>query len=147
MRTLIWIFIIILFPFLTSCDPCLGVGNACADSFYFRIVDKVNHQDLVFGPGPVYQKDSVYLFTKLTGFLGAMSSIDSNKFMSNLLLPVDTFYLHLNSADTDTLLMNYDFRKSYCCKSGHGFGKITGINYNGLPASKQGDTFIFVKSF
>jgi hypothetical protein len=146
MKTLIRILAITLLPFIIiSCDPCLGEGDACADSFNFRVVNKVNGDDLVFGPNPVYRPDSVYLITTLPGYLGAMSSSDGTKFRSNLLIPLDTFYLHLNSADTDTLLMSYDFVKSRCCKSNRGYGKVTGIKYNGVAAKKKGDVFVFEK--
>ena len=146
MDTLYKIIIIIVSAFVfISCDPCYGDRGVCAETFSFRIVDKVSGVDLVFNQVPIYHKDSVYLLTTLPGYQGAMSFNDNNKFISRLLIPVDTFYLHLNSADTDTLLMNYDFVKSKCCKTAEGYGKVVGIKYNGMTANKQGDTFIFEK--
>ena len=140
------IIIIIILPFvINSCDPCFGERGVCADTFNFRIVDKASGVDLVFGQIPVYHKDSVYLLTTLPGYQGAMSFNDNHKFSSRLLIPVDTFYLHVSSADRDTLLMNYDFVKSNCCKTAEGYGKVVGIKYNGMNADKQGDTFIFKK--
>jgi hypothetical protein len=129
---------------LCSCDPCLEM-RSCADLFTFRIVDKVNQRDLVFDPNPAYNRDSVFLMTTLAGYAGPMSSNDGTKFQSRLVIPVDTFYLRLNSFDTDTLLVNYDYVKYKCCKSPRGYGKVIGIRYNGVNARKDGDTYIFEK--
>lgn len=140
------IIIIITLPFVfISCDPCMNERGVCADSFNFRIVDKVSGVDLVFSQNPVYSKDSVYLVTNLSGYQGSMSASDNNKFSSRLLIPVDTFYLRLNSTDTDTMLMSYDFVKTKCCKTAKGYGKVVGIKYNGAVANKLGDIFIFKK--
>lgn len=146
MKNFYKIIIIIIFSFaLISCDPCMNNRGVCADAFNFRIVDKTSGADLVFSQNPAYHKDSVYLITNLPGYLCAMSASESNKFTSRLLIPVDTFYLRLNSADTDTLLMSYDFVKTKCCKTAAGYGKVAGIKYNGVIANKEGDTFIFKK--
>ncbi len=78
----------------TSCDPCLS-SRSCADTFDFKIIDKSTGQDLVFGPAPIYDKDSVYLTTKLQGYGGPMSYPTNGKFTSSLLIPVDTFFYAL----------------------------------------------------
>ena len=130
-----------------SCDECLGTGfSDCADLFNFRLINRVNNQDLVFGRNSVYQKDSVYLFTTYPGYPGNhISYSDSSEFHSQFELPVDTLYLHLDSADTDTLFMKYKFKKSTCCRTGTGYGRITEIRFNGIVAKKQDDVFIFEK--
>jgi len=146
MKTLYKIFsIFIISTVIAQCDPCLGMLGDCAESFNFRIIDKATREDIVFGQNPTYNHDSVYLFTTLPGYTGRFSSVSNNKFSSFLSIPVDTFYLYLNSADTDTLLMKYDFVKSRCCKAGHGYGKILEIKLNGIVAKKQGDIFVLEK--
>lgn len=145
MKNFIKIFFASLPVVIISCDPCYGERNNCADSFLFRVVDKVTQQDLVFSPAPVYQKDSVFLTTNRPGYSGPMSYRDSTKFMSALAIPVDTFFLRLSASDVDTLLMDYDYVRVKCCKIGSGYGKIKGIKFNGVPAKKAGDTFIFEK--
>ena len=119
--------------------------RSCADTFFFRIVDKATQKDLVFDSNPIYSSDSVYLMTNLPQYPGHMSYHDSTRFQSNLDMPVDTFYLRLSSADTDTLLMTYNFVKNYCCKPSGKYGKIAGIKYNGVAARKAGDTYVFEK--
>lgn len=128
-----------------SCDPCYGNRGVCAEQFFFKIVNKLTRQDLVFGTSPVYQRDSVYLLTTLTGYPGRMSFYDSTKFMSTLLIPVDTFFLRFSSTDSDTLIMNYDFVKQKCCFNPRGFGRVNGISYNGISAAKTAGVFVFEK--
>jgi hypothetical protein len=132
---------------LSSCDPCLN-ERTCSDIFSFKIVDKISKQDLVFGFTPVYRADSVFLTTKLPGYLGPMSYADSVKknFNSRLVIPVDTFFLKIGSGDIDTLSMTYEYVKSKCCNyTEKGYGQIRGIIFNGILATKEGDNYIFYK--
>jgi hypothetical protein len=147
MKTLIGITLISIIYFGTArCDECIGTGfGDCSDLFSFRVVDKVNHQDLVFGQNHLYNPDSVHLFANLPGYSETVSLADSTEFMSTLPTPLDTFFLYLNSVDTDTLLMKYDFKKEPCCRMKPGYGKITEIKFNGAVAEKQGDTFLLPK--
>src|SRR6476620_2894679 len=147
MRKLFRIFLLIVFcGTAVKCDRCIGTGfSDCADSFSFRIVSKSTQEDLVFGPSPRYNRYSVFLFTTLSSVSGRFSSNDSIKFTSFLSTPVDTLYLYLNSADTDTLLMMYNYEKEPCCRTKPGHGKIVNIEYNGVIAIKQGDIFLFEK--
>ena len=138
--------LVLIASILNSCDPCLGVGfTNCADEFSFRIVDKTSKADLVFSPTPTYQKDSVYLTTKLVGYSGAMSRIDVNKFTSTLLIPVDTLFLRISSTDIDTLVLTYEFMKMKCCSNKDGYGKLRSIKFNGVVADKPGNIFEFEK--
>jgi hypothetical protein len=146
MKSLVRILIVASMPvILISCDPCYFERGNCADLFYFRVVDKVTQQDLVFTSSPVFQKDSVFLTTNRVGYTGSMSFTDSTRFMSRLSIPVDTFFLRFGANDVDTLLMKYDYVKVKCCKMASGYGKIQGIKFNGVLAKKAGDTFIFEK--
>lgn len=122
-------------------------GESCADSFRFRIVRAGSHDGLVFGPDSIYHKDSIALFTNMPYFSGRPDSYhDSVSFYSALLLPIDTFFLKISDTDTDTLLMHYRIAKSRCCKMpSRGYGQITGIQYNGKDAKKEGDIYLFEK--
>lgn len=138
--------LLVLFPVLfCHCDPCLS-ERACADSFAFKLVDKASRQDIVFATPSIYNRDSVYLLTTLPGYIGSIAMVDNNRFKSRLLIPTDTLYLRLTSTDTDTLLMKYDYEQTKCCNMNpRGFGKLQSIRYNGLNATKEGETFVFEK--
>ena len=143
MKTLTAILLMLMIYAATAhCDRCIGTGfGECAESFSFQIVNKITQQDLVFGQNSVYSPDSVYLFTTRQRYPGHRSSVDSNKFFCFLNIPVDTLYLYLTSADTDTLLITYGYVKAPCCRIAPGYGKILGIKYNGVTAKRQGDIF------
>ena len=144
MKGVIYLVLLIAVVFqLVGCDACLGIG--CTENFNFRIVRKISGEDLVFSQNPIYKKDSVFLFSELYAYLVPMSLSDNTKFSSTNGAPVDTLYLRLNSIDIDTLLLNYNLVKIKCCKEYGGYGKITGINFNGIMAKKQGDVFLFEK--
>ena len=140
-------YIVFLLIILSSCDPCVD-NRLCADVFSFKLIDKISKQDLVLGPGRVYSTDSVYLTTKLPGYSGSMSSYDSvnKRFQSRLSYPSDTFFLRVSFADTDTILVNYEYLKSKCCEySLSGYGQIKNMQYNGTMAAKVGENYIFEK--
>jgi hypothetical protein len=140
------VFAFLLFTF-SNCDPCLS-SRSCADTFAFRIVNKVSKQDLVFGTAPIYSSDSVYLLTTLPGYAGSISVVDSanKRFASRLLIPTDTFYLKVSVTDLDTIIINYEFVKSKCCNySARGYGQIRSMKFNEKTAAKEGETFIFEK--
>ncbi len=139
-------FYILSLPLLfISCDPCLSI-RSCADTFAFKIVDKSSGQDLVFGSSSIYSSDSVNLLTNLPGYSGSISRVDNNKFMSTLLIPTDTLFLKLSSADTDTLFLSYDYVKTKCCNySSKGYGKLQRIKYNQTVAVQEGQTYVFTK--
>lgn len=128
-----------------SCDPCLSM-RSCADTFSFKIVDRLSGQDLIFGTSPIYSSDSVYLLTNLQGYAGSFSRIDNNKFLSTLLIPTDTLFLRLTSTDTDTLFLSYDYVKNKCCNySSRGYGKLQSIKFNQTIAIQEGQTYVFKK--
>ncbi len=137
-------FALILISAVPYCNKCIDDGDSCADSFSFNVVNKASGQNLVFGSSAVYDSNSVYLVTTRPGYLGKMSYPEIDRFKSALLIPVDTFYLRLSATDTDTLLMEYDFVKDKCCANER-YGRISGINYNGITAEKVNGVFIFRK--
>lgn len=140
-KTLLFFSLVILFY---SCE-CVG-NSPCSDNFQFRIVDKANGQDLVFGPTPTYNKDSVYLFTNLSGYTGPISKEINNEFYSELFMPADTLFLRLTSTDIDTIYLNYKYVKSQCCTYARkGYGVIKSIRFNNQIPVQDGLTYIFKK--
>ncbi len=128
-----------------SCDPCRG-SRVCADTFSFKIVDNSTGQDMVFGSPSIYSSDSVYLLTNRPGYSGNMSRVDNKRFVTTILLPIDTFFLRLTFADTDTLFLSYDYVQTKCCNySPRGFGRLQRITYNQNIALQVGDTYILKK--
>jgi hypothetical protein len=138
---------IIFLLFYCSCDPCIGIGGLCADTFQFKIIDKITQQDLVSGPAAKYKPDSIRLFptTTLAGYQVSIAYYDSTKFQTNLGMPTDTLFLKLNSLDTDTLLISYNYVKVRCCKSPNGYGKIFSIEFNGVTSVSSNGIYLFMK--
>jgi hypothetical protein len=130
----------------SACDNCIGFNGRCADEFSFKIIDKTTRQDAVFGANPIYNKDSVYLFSDYGGYIRRLSQSHIDKLVYAAYIPFDTMYLRLTHTDNDTLIMNYEFIDSRCCNGRYkGFGKLKTILFNGSTAGKEGETFVFEK--
>lgn len=127
--------LLLVLVFMSSCDNC-AIERLCTDGFAFRIVDKSTQADLVFSANPLYNKDSVYLQTHRPGYSGNNAHIDSNFFQLSITFAVDSFFLQLNSLDTDTLFVAYDFKEEKCCSLTGGYGRVLNINHNGRPVQK-----------
>ena len=128
-----------------ACDRCMSI-RSCADPFAFKIVDKSSGQDLVFGTSPVYNQDSVHLFTNLSRYgNGNFLRVQNNTLMSGLVDPIDTLFLKLTSTDTDTLFLSYTYIERECCFSPKGFGQLRSIKYNKNIAIKEDDIYVFKK--
>jgi hypothetical protein len=139
------VLVFLLFTF-SNCDPCLSLH--CTDPFAFKIIDKTTRKNLVFGAPSIYSADSIYLWPNLNGYAGSLARTDSlnNKFTSDLVIPKDTLYLRVTSADIDTIIMNYERIKNKCCDSrAEGYKRIRGMRFNGRNVVKEGDNFIFEK--
>lgn len=128
-----------------GCDRCIS-SRSCADPFSFKIVDKSSGQDLVFGTSPVYNVDSIYLFTNLSGYgNGNFLGVQNNTLMSRLAVPIDTLFLRLTPTDTDTLLLSYNYIERECCFSPQGFGQLRSIKYNKNIVIQQNQIYVFQK--
>jgi len=128
-----------------SCDRCMS-GRSCADGFVFKIVDKSSGQDLVFGTSPVYNLDSVHLFTNLSGYgNGNFLGVQNNTLMSRLTDPIDTLFLRLTSTDTDTLFLSYNYIERECCFFPQGFGQLRSIKYNKNIVIQEDQIYVFKK--
>ncbi|MDQ6844304.1 MAG: hypothetical protein M3Z92_08140 [Bacteroidota bacterium] len=124
--------------------PCLGTGfGACGAYFKFTVRSKATMHDLALGQCSVYSADSISIIpAENNGQYPVPVDISDNQLVSHGQLPVDTLFLQLSQSDTDTLLMTYRFKKSYCCRSGRGFGTVTSIRFNGQPATGENGAYV-----
>ncbi len=132
---------------LYSCDPCLGTGfGECGAYFKFIVRTKITKYDLVQGAYSVYNIDSVTIVpAQDNNQYPVPVGISGNQLVSQGRTPADTLFLKLSQTDTDTLLMRYRFKKTNCCRSGRGFGTVTSIKFNGIPAIQESGAYIFEK--
>ncbi len=143
------VLLLVIFSCSISCDPCLNAN--CSENFYFKILDKTTKQDLVFGPASIYERDSMILrpcadpvlISNTCGYFSFVNVYNNNLYASPD-YTLDTVYLRLKSTDIDTLIIDYEYIDSRCCKV-QGFGKIRGINFNGTTTLKNGNSYIFEK--
>jgi hypothetical protein len=100
----------------------------------------------VLGPYSVYPVDSIRIVPSDNGSQYLVPvGISGNDLVSQGQSPADTLFLLLSPADTDTLMMRYHFKKSYCCRSGRGYGTVTSIEFNGQPAVQENGAYVFEK--
>jgi hypothetical protein len=111
-----------------ACDKCRYLDCSVTDtSALFRIVDKSNGKDLVFGNNAIYDKNKIKFFTlngSDTTFFKCSSenkygistedSILKVYFPENLQMKV---LMQLNNVDTDTLGILYKTEDTKCCGS------------------------------
>jgi hypothetical protein len=110
---------------LSSCDPCNNLDCITDNHFgQFRIVNKVDGKDLVFGPNQIYDKSKIKFYIlngndttffqynpiKFSG--NGYDSILEVRFYPETLTPV---YMKLSDTDTDTLNVTYNTFKTKCC--------------------------------
>lgn len=128
--------LIYLLIFISSCECVVKV---CAAPFSFRVVEKQTQKDLVFGPNPIYQKDSVHIQET------HVFHVQNKGFICDLVTPIDTLYLKLSSMDMDTLVLTYKFNDSQCCPNPKGLATVTSMDFNGKRAPTREGYFIFEK--
>jgi hypothetical protein len=116
---------VVVFAFY-SCDKCRYLDCISSDySAQFRIVSKINGNDLVFGNNSIYDKNKIkffYLKGNDTSFLqynpisrylnDTRDSILDISFPENF-QPI--IFIKLNNVDTDTLAMTYLTENTKCC--------------------------------
>jgi hypothetical protein len=137
-------FVFLLLAAFPTCNKCFDNDDPCADKFDLVLVDKSSGENLIFGPNPVYQQDSVYLTTNLPGYTANHSFFNNEKIQTSLNFPVDTFFLRLSVLDSDTLIMKYDYVDNDCCANER-YGKLSGIIYNDSKAEKIDGVYILFK--
>ncbi len=111
-----------------ACDKCRLLDCSVTDtSALFRIVDKSNGKDLVFGNNAIYDKNKIKFFTlngaDTTFFkcspenkygISTEDSILKVYFPENVQMKV---LMQLNNVDTDTLGLSYKTEDTKCCGS------------------------------
>ena len=137
-KIFLYIFSLILLG-LNSCDPCKNLD--CASSnFYgqFRIVDKIDGKDLLFGSTKIYDKEKIKIYSVNsidTTFYDAEfikfggTNYDSILYVRFYPQIFNSVFLKLSDTDTDTLTMTFKIFDTKCC------GTITQIDkflYNSL---------------
>ena len=142
-----WVLIFCLPVVLYGCDPCLGTGfGACGAYFKFIIRDKITKHDVVQGTYSIYNIDSIRIIpVDGNNQYPIPVGISGNQLVSQGETPVDTLFLKLSQTDTDTLLMKYHFKKSYCCRGGRGYGTVTSIKFNGTNSIEENGAYVFEK--
>lgn len=132
-------FIIILTLTFISCDPCNNFDCITSNYFgQFRIVNKTDGKDLVFGTNSIYDKTNIKFYslngTDTTFFEYAPIKFSSNgydsilnvKFYPETRTPV---YMKLNDFDVDTLVLTYNSYETKCCGT---ITEITKYRYNNI---------------
>ncbi len=126
MKKIILIFFVSLFVILFyACDKCRYFDCISSDtSGQFRIVSKVNGNDLVFGTNSIYDKNKIKFFslngTDTTFFQHSLVKYSGNNYDSILKVyfltePTEFTFIKLNNVDIDTLTMKYVSETTKCC--------------------------------
>lgn len=140
---------------LTLASCCLGNRKCNQDNYSsrFRILDKTNGNDLVFGPAKVYDKNSIRFFS-LNGtdtiFHHYGAGPNPNPGQDSLLFVAfdyrknEIVFVKLNSLDIDTLTVIYHLEDaSPCCTD---YSVVTPTNFNNNPLEQiTGDITIIKK--
>ena len=131
MRYLVFTFLALSTMILVACDPCKNLDCKYSNYFgQFRIINKADNKDLVFGSSRIYNKDQISFFT-LTGTDTTFFETKAIHFPGsgydsiitvNFFPAASTVYMRLSNGDVDTLNLVYESTNSKCC------GTITEIN-------------------
>jgi hypothetical protein len=131
-----------------ACDKCRLLDCSVTDtSALFRVVDKSNGKDLVFGNNPIYDKNKIKFFTlngtDTTFFkcspenkygISTQDSILKVYFPENVQMQV---LIQLNNVDTDTLRLSYNTENTKCCGSVTTISKFLYNTTNDLGGNDQ----------
>jgi hypothetical protein len=123
-------FLFFLCLIFSACDPCKNLDCA-TDNFFgqFRIVSEADREDLLFGPGRLYDKDQLLFYslkdTDTTFFdyqVVPFAGGDYDSILQVHFFPKsDIAYMQLSNGDVDTLSLDFQTINSRCC------GRITKI--------------------
>lgn len=125
MRSLFFAGMLLLITGFYSCSRCDMLDCLYSNYYFtFRVVDRVQHNDLLFGTNALYDPAKIQFYTLNgtdTSFFDAVSekyagtgfdSVLTAGFFPETTLPV---YMKLNESDTDTLAIAYKTYKTQCC--------------------------------
>ncbi|MDQ2863245.1 MAG: hypothetical protein M3R50_06285 [Bacteroidota bacterium] len=131
--------------------PCKS-SRGCPDSYesVFRIVSKINGNDLLFGPTGLYDASKIKVFS-LTGGDTMFANVESFRLQLNgydsvlhfkLSNKPDSLFIQLNNNDIDTITVSYGPTEGRCCS----FNSIRTLTYNNsLPLANYNGTVDFEK--
>jgi len=139
-----FVFLLVLLCLTFITNSCECVVKICAGSFMFRVLDKQSRKDLVYEDNPRYVQDSVFL-VRQPGISSRISFPTARKFISNMVVPADTLFLHLSPTDYDTLVMTYRYKQTKCCDAPKGFAMVSSIQFNGMPAPFENGSYLLLK--
>jgi hypothetical protein len=147
LKTLLAVFFFFLM-YSCSTDPCKQSAN-CFDEFQslFRVTNKTNGADLVFGPSRIYDANAIKIFSAKNGDTSfhhykpeRWKGNDSALFLK-LSTKMDTLYVQLSRSDVDTMVLSYGQTTSRCCWA---YKSIISINFNntGEQPNRAGEVFL-----
>jgi hypothetical protein len=134
----------LFFVFLIFGCECV-VKQDCNGVFNFVLKD-TRGKDLLRGTNPTYHLDSIKIIAGTdTGQTECgIENLPSLPLACYLNGTSDTLFLHLNSIDTDTMLLSFrNHKRNLCCQSG--WRSISGIIYNGSSSRLDSGIFVLVK--
>ena len=126
-----------------SCDKCKNLDCVVSDySGQFRILNKSNGNDLVFGSNSIYDKNKIKFYSLIgndTAFFQYKaesrylnSATDSILVVYYLSEPKGLTFIKLNNTDIDTLSMTYLTANTKCCGAVTTISKFTFNNTNDI---------------
>jgi hypothetical protein len=129
-----------------SCNPCDNL-DCLSDNYFgqFRIVNKVDGKDLVFGSTRIYDKNQIRFFSlngadtinyEYTTIKFGGNDYDSILYVKFYPVSNTPVYIKLSTIDTDTLTVNYNTFNTKCCGT---ITEITTFRYNNsidIPGNK-----------
>lgn len=134
---------------LTSC--CIGNRKCDLGNNYsnFRIIDKTNGNDLLFGSTKIYNKDSITFFSLNAddtifhrSYPYANPGQDSVLFVEFDYRKQTTVFVRLNNVDIDTLILTYPTITLRCCPD---ITSVKPISYNNRTVDQNSDGTTILK--
>ena len=109
-----------------SCDKCGNLDCAVSDySGQFRILNKSNGNDLVFGSNSIYDKNKIKFYSLNGNDTTFFQYSAENRYLRNsndsilkvyyLTEPKGLTFIKLNNTDIDTISMIYSTNNTKCC--------------------------------
>jgi|GEM_PF-6167304 len=128
--------LLIIVVFLSA---CCGAPHhtACADSFNFKLLDKISGLPIQINDNLLYEK------VKDTGVVGWAVIWPKNAgYIAEPGFTSDSAFLRISSTDIDTLVMSWNHSSTNCCPN---YGHLDALKYNGEIATFQNNSFILLK--
>ncbi len=135
---------LILLPMACECPAC----SSPPDSLRLKITDRETSKDLIYTG--IYQADSISIyyfddseskkyidFEIYTDTLQEKTMIESHEIGWKSAEGIKTYYLYLNSVETDTITLNVEERNDDCCT----FFEFVNFEINGNKPVEDTDYF------